>query len=104
MPRLRGLTRRLFLTFSELQVRVDGVSATSRHRDAVDAAVRESARRRPCHTGWCIKYEYNTADLTACILFLEGHLYAGPISWSTLQCMVSEVLYGGKIVSGAYRC
>ena len=36
------LTQRLFLTFSELQVRLDGVNATSRHRDAVDVAVRES--------------------------------------------------------------
>ena len=38
------LTQRLFLKFSELQVRVDGVNATSRHRDAVDEAVRESTR------------------------------------------------------------
>ena len=29
-----------FLKFSELQVRVDGVGATPRHRDAVDATVR----------------------------------------------------------------
>ena len=33
-----------FLKFSELQVRVDGVGATSRHRDAVDVAVREFTR------------------------------------------------------------
>ena len=32
------LTRRLFPTVSELQVRVDGVNATSRRRGAVDAA------------------------------------------------------------------
>ena len=38
------LTQCLFLRFSELQVRVDGVSATSRHRDAVGVAVRESTR------------------------------------------------------------
>ena len=38
------LTQRLFLHFSELQVRVDGVNATSRHRDAADAVVRESTR------------------------------------------------------------
>ena len=36
------LTQRPFLNFSELQVRVDGVGETSRHRDAVDMAVRES--------------------------------------------------------------
>ena len=32
------LTQRLFPNFSELQVRVDGLGATSRHRDAVDVA------------------------------------------------------------------
>jgi len=46
------LTQRLFPNFSELQVRVDGVGATSRHRDAVDVAVRESTglvrEPRPC--------------------------------------------------------
>jgi hypothetical protein len=36
------LTQRLFLMFSELQGRVDGVCATPRHRGAVDVAVRES--------------------------------------------------------------
>ena len=38
------MTQCLFLKFSELQVRVDGVNATSRHRDAVDEAARESTR------------------------------------------------------------
>ena len=33
---------------SELQGRVDGVGTTSRHRDAVDVAVRESTRLVPC--------------------------------------------------------
>ena len=39
----------------ELQVRVDGVGATPRHRDAVDVAVREPTRLvrepRPCRDG-----------------------------------------------------
>ena len=39
-----ALTQRLFLKFSELQVRVDGVSATRCRRGAVDVAVRESTR------------------------------------------------------------
>ena len=50
-----ALTQRLFPKFSELQVRIDGVSATSRHRDAVDVAVRESTgltrEPRPCRDG-----------------------------------------------------
>ena len=41
-PPSKSVTQRLFLAFCELQVRVDGVGATSRHRDAVDVAVRES--------------------------------------------------------------
>ena len=36
------MTQCLFLKFSELQLWEDGVSTTSRHRDAVDVAVRES--------------------------------------------------------------
>jgi len=48
-PAFRSVTQCLFLNVSELQVRVDGVGATSRHRDAVDVAVRESTREpRPC--------------------------------------------------------
>ena len=42
---LRSLSQRLFLNVSELQLRVDGVDATSRHRDAVDVAVGASTRR-----------------------------------------------------------
>lgn len=36
-------------------------------------------RRKFGPLGWCIPYEYNNGDLTACILFLEKHLYNGPI-------------------------
>jgi len=54
-------------------------------------------RRKFGSLGWCIPYEYNTGDITACILFLQKHLYNGPISWQTFQYMVAEVQYGGKI-------
>lgn len=47
--------------------------------------------------GWNIPYEYNDGDLQSCALFLEKHLYNGPISWTTFQYMVSAVQYGGKI-------
>ncbi|OQS07437.1 dynein heavy chain [Thraustotheca clavata] len=53
--------------------------------------------------GWCIPYEYNNGDLSACTIFLEKHLYNGPISWPTLQYMVSEVQYGGKITDNLDR-
>merc|ERR1711959_459078 len=54
-------------------------------------------RRKFGSLGWCIPYEYNTSDLSACINFLEKHLYNGALSWPTLQYMVSEAQYGGKI-------
>ena len=38
------LTQRGFLTFSELQVRIDGVNATQCYRDALDAAARAPTR------------------------------------------------------------
>jgi len=54
-------------------------------------------RRKFGPLGWCVPYEYNSGDLRACIMFLEKHLYSGPISWPTFQYMVAEAQYGGKI-------
>lgn len=42
-------------------------------------------RRKFGPLGWCIPYEYNNGDLTACILFLEKHLYNGPIRCGTFS-------------------
>ena len=60
-------------------------------------------RRKFGSLGWCIPYEYNNGDLTACILFLEKHLYNGLISWPTFQYMVFEAQYGGKITDNLDR-
>eukprot|EP01042_Synura_sphagnicola_P030591 gene30591-39415_t len=60
-------------------------------------------RRKFGSLGWGIPYEYNNGDLTACILFLEKHLYNGSISWPTFQYMVSEAQYGGKITDSLDR-
>ena len=54
-------------------------------------------RRKFGSLGWNIPYEYNLGDITASLQFLEKHLYTGAISWSTVQYMVSEIQYGGKI-------
>jgi len=53
--------------------------------------------------GWSTPYEFNSGDVTACILFLEKHLYSNSISWSTIQYMVGEVQYGGKITDDMDR-
>merc|ERR1711988_1680777 len=60
-------------------------------------------RRKFGPMGWNVPYEYGTGDITACILFLEKHLYNGPISWPTFQYMVAEVQYGGKITDNLDR-
>jgi len=60
-------------------------------------------RRKFGSLGWCIPYEYNNGDLTACILFLEKHLYNGSISWPTFQYMVCQAQYGGKITDNMDR-
>jgi dynein heavy chain len=61
-------------------------------------------RRKFGSLGWCIPYEYNTGDLTACIMFLEKHMYTtNGISWPTLQYMVCEAQYGGKITDDLDR-
>jgi dynein heavy chain len=67
------------------------------------SAVQERKKFGPL--GWCIPYEFNTGDLTACIQFLEKHLYSmgDNISWPTLQYMVAEAQYGGKITDDLDR-
>jgi len=60
-------------------------------------------RRKYGAMGWCVPYEYNDGDISACLLFLERHLYQGALSWPTLQYMVAEVQYGGKITDNNDR-
>ena len=60
-------------------------------------------RRKFGPLGWCIPYEFNDGDLNACLTFLEKHLYSSELSWPTLQYMVSDVQYGGKITDDMDR-
>jgi len=60
-------------------------------------------RRKFGSLGWCIPYEYGNGDLSACLLFIEKHLYQGAISWPTVQYIISEVQYGGKITDNMDR-
>lgn len=60
-------------------------------------------RRKFGPLGWCVPYEFNAGDLNACLIFLEKHMYTGTISWPTLQYMVAEVHYGGRVTDDMDR-
>lgn len=56
-------------------------------------------RRKFGAVGWCIPYEFNAGDLEASLTFLEKHFFAARenLSWPTIQYMICEVQYGGRI-------
>lgn len=60
-------------------------------------------RRKFGPLGWCVPYEFNDGDLNASIVFLEKHLEFSTLSWSTLQFMVGDVQYGGRITDDMDR-
>jgi dynein heavy chain len=65
-------------------------------------------RRKFGPIGWCVPYEYNNSDLDACLLFLEKHvattvIVGQPLSWVTVQYMVAEAQYGGRITDDLDR-
>jgi len=60
-------------------------------------------RRKFGPLGWCIPYEYGNGDLSACLLFIEKHLYQGAVSWPTVQYIIAEAQYGGKITDNMDR-
>ena len=74
------LSQRLFLNFSELQVRVDGVCAIPHPLDAVDVASREPTRRaresRQCRDG-VVPHRFAARLESAIVIFgrlgIHGH-------------------------------
>merc|ERR1719160_1164523 len=65
-------------------------------------------RRKFGPIGWCVPYEYNNSDLDACLLFLEKHLSTTvlvgfQLSWVTIQYMIAEAQYGGRITDDLDR-
>merc|ERR1711871_363084 len=66
-------------------------------------------RRKFGALGWCEtsitpnRPEFSYGDLGACVAFAERHLYAGQISWPTIQYMISQVQYGGKMTDDMDR-
>ncbi len=59
-------------------------------------------RRKFGPLGFNILYEFSQADLAACVQFIQNHIMdvdakKRPIDWPTVNYMVCEVQYGGKI-------
>ena len=54
------------------------------------------------NAGFNIPYEFSQADLSACVQFIQNHITdvdgkKRPVDWPTVNYMVCEVQYGGKI-------
>ena len=65
-------------------------------------------RRKFGPIGWCVPYEFNNSDMEASLLFLEKHLSTSvmvgqQLSWTTIQYMIAEVQYGGRITDDLDR-
>jgi len=65
-------------------------------------------RRKFGAIGWCVPYEYNSADFEASMTFLERYLgtcipQKEPLSWIQIVYMIVEVQYGGRITDNLDR-